>query len=106
MPDIPGDCLNPGGVTYDMMYSDAPTAFVRWGLAHGASRALDGLGMLVEQGPPSGPESGDSVAALAILGFLALGMWAAQDLLFPPRAVSVVPAWTCGVPSRIKETDW
>jgi shikimate dehydrogenase len=32
-----------------MFYAAQPTAFVRWGLAHGAKKALDGLGMLVEQ---------------------------------------------------------
>jgi shikimate dehydrogenase len=36
-----------------MMYASEPTAFVRWGLAHGAGRALDGLGMLVEQAAES-----------------------------------------------------
>ncbi len=53
VPPIPGDCLRPGGWTYDMMYSSEPTAFVRWGQAHGAARALDGLGMLVEQAAES-----------------------------------------------------
>ncbi len=37
-------------VCYDMMYDiEADTAFVAWALAHGAARAVDGLGMLVEQ---------------------------------------------------------
>jgi len=49
VPPIPDDCLASGGWTYDMMYSTAPTAFVKWGQAHGAAKALDGLGMLVEQ---------------------------------------------------------
>ena len=49
VPPIPGRALRPGGWTYDMMYGAAPTAFVRWGRAHGAGQALDGLGMLVEQ---------------------------------------------------------
>lgn len=53
VPPIPGDCLAPGGWTYDMMYASEPTAFVRWGLAHGAAKALDGLGMLVEQAAES-----------------------------------------------------
>ncbi|MEO5343279.1 MAG: shikimate dehydrogenase [Gammaproteobacteria bacterium SHHR-1] len=53
VPDIPQDCLQPGGVTYDMMYATEPTAFVRWGQTHGASKALDGLGMLVEQAAES-----------------------------------------------------
>jgi shikimate dehydrogenase len=49
VPAIPDDCLAPGGWTYDMMYGSAPTAFVLWGRARGAAKALDGLGMLVEQ---------------------------------------------------------
>ncbi len=53
IPPIPDDCLAEGGVSYDMMYSDQPTAFVRWGQAHGARLALDGLGMLVEQAAES-----------------------------------------------------
>ena len=53
VPEIPDNCLRPGGVAYDMMYSDKPTAFVRWSLEHGASKALDGLGMLVEQAAES-----------------------------------------------------
>jgi shikimate dehydrogenase len=53
IPPIPDDCLASGGWTYDMMYSTEPTAFVRWGKAHGAGKALDGLGMLVEQAAES-----------------------------------------------------
>ena len=53
VPAIPGDCLRPGGCTYDMMYASEPTAFVRWGREHGAAQALDGLGMLVEQAAES-----------------------------------------------------
>lgn len=49
VPPIPDDCLAEGGWTYDMMYANQPTAFVRWGQAHAAAQALDGLGMLVEQ---------------------------------------------------------
>jgi shikimate dehydrogenase len=36
-----------------MMYGSEPTAFVRWGQSHGAAKALDGLGMLVEQAAES-----------------------------------------------------
>jgi shikimate dehydrogenase len=36
-----------------MLYGDAQTAFQRWGAARGAARALDGLGMLVEQAAES-----------------------------------------------------
>lgn len=53
VPPIPDDCLASGGWTYDMMYSTEPTAFVRWGRAHDAGKALDGLGMLVEQAAES-----------------------------------------------------
>lgn len=48
-PAIPGMTLVPGGCCYDLMYAKEPTAFMRWGLEHGAARVLDGLGMLVEQ---------------------------------------------------------
>lgn len=53
VPEIPDDCLADGGWTYDMLYANEPTAFVQWGLSHGAARALDGLGMLVEQAAES-----------------------------------------------------
>ena len=53
VPNIPDDILQPGGWTYDMMYASEPTAFVIWGREHGASKALDGLGMLVEQAAES-----------------------------------------------------
>ena len=53
VPAIPDGILAVGGWTYDMMYGPEPTAFVRWGQAHGAARALDGLGMLVEQAAES-----------------------------------------------------
>ena len=53
VPGIPAGCLAPGGWTYDMLYADQPTPFCRWGLAQGAARALDGLGMLVEQAAES-----------------------------------------------------
>ncbi len=53
LPPIPDPLLATNGSSYDMMYSDQPTAFVRWGLEHGAKHALDGLGMLVEQAAES-----------------------------------------------------
>ncbi len=53
VPAIPDDCLADGGWTYDMMYGTEPTAFVKWGRAHHAGKALDGLGMLVEQAAES-----------------------------------------------------
>ncbi|MCG6896666.1 MAG: shikimate dehydrogenase [Thiocapsa sp.] len=53
VPAIPDDCLAPGGWTYDMLYGDTPTAFLLWGRDHGAARAIDGIGMLVEQAAES-----------------------------------------------------
>lgn len=54
VPDIPSNCLLPGGWVYDMMYdATKPTAFVQWGERQGAARVLDGLGMLVEQAAES-----------------------------------------------------
>jgi shikimate dehydrogenase len=53
VPAIPDDCLAPGGWTYDMLYGSDPTPFTRWAQARGAARALDGLGMLVEQAAES-----------------------------------------------------
>jgi len=53
VPDIPPDCLAKGGWIYDMMYGNEPTAFIHWGQRVGAAKALDGLGMLVEQAAES-----------------------------------------------------
>jgi shikimate dehydrogenase len=53
VPAIPDSCLRPNGWTYDMLYADVPTAFCRWGRSRGAARAIDGLGMLVEQAAES-----------------------------------------------------
>jgi shikimate dehydrogenase len=49
VPPLPDGILAGGGWTYDMMYASEPTAFVRWGRRQRAVKALDGLGMLVEQ---------------------------------------------------------
>ncbi|MCF7992496.1 MAG: shikimate dehydrogenase [Thiohalocapsa sp.] len=53
VPDIPDDCLADDGWAYDMLYADSTTPFCRWAVEHGAARALDGLGMLVEQAAES-----------------------------------------------------
>lgn len=54
VPPIPVLCVQAGHtLCYDMMYSKEPTAFNRWALECGAARALDGLGMLVEQAAES-----------------------------------------------------
>jgi len=53
VPDIPDELLEKEGWCYDMMYGDKPTAFMHWGLAQGAVKVIDGLGMLVEQAAES-----------------------------------------------------
>ncbi|MDD3447634.1 MAG: shikimate dehydrogenase [Gammaproteobacteria bacterium] len=53
VPPLPGHCLAPGAWCYDLMYAAEPTAFLTWAEAHGAERAIDGLGMLVEQAAES-----------------------------------------------------
>ncbi|MDQ7074268.1 MAG: shikimate dehydrogenase [Gammaproteobacteria bacterium] len=49
LPPLPERILITKGSAYDMMYSQTPTAFVQWAWQHGAAKAVDGLGMLVEQ---------------------------------------------------------
>ena len=54
VPPIPETCLAEQGSCYDMMYSaNEDTAFVVWAKQHHAKKALDGLGMLVEQAAES-----------------------------------------------------
>jgi shikimate dehydrogenase len=53
VPKISSACVNQHTICYDMMYGAKPTAFSRWAVAAGCSRALDGLGMLVEQAAKS-----------------------------------------------------
>ncbi len=53
VPQLPDNILKGGGWVYDMMYGNQPTAFVLWGEGQGAVKALDGLGMLVEQAAES-----------------------------------------------------
>jgi shikimate dehydrogenase len=49
LPPLPERLLANQGSCYDLAYGNEPTAFVRWGIAQGAQKSLDGLGMLVEQ---------------------------------------------------------
>jgi shikimate dehydrogenase len=53
VPPLPENLFAPGALAYDLMYSNAPTAFLRWAGAHGAGKLADGLGMLVEQAAES-----------------------------------------------------
>lgn len=53
IPPLPEKFLNDNTCCYDMMYSVSDTPFVSWAKAHGAYKALDGLGMLVEQAAES-----------------------------------------------------
>lgn len=49
LPPLDDKLLAENGCCYDLAYGNEPTAFVEWGVAHGAEKSLDGLGMLVEQ---------------------------------------------------------
>ena len=53
VPPLPDDLLYEGASCYDMMYSNQATVFQAWAREHGAVKALDGLGMLVEQAAES-----------------------------------------------------
>ena len=71
VPPLPPGVLRQGGWCYDLMYANQPTAFMQWGSEHGADRAVDGLGMLVEQAAESfylwrgiRPETAPVIAAL------------------------------------------
>lgn len=53
LPPLPTNALTDEGCCYDMMYSAAPTPFMRWGAENAAWAVSDGLGMLVEQAAES-----------------------------------------------------
>ncbi len=49
VPRLPPDLFAPGALAYDLNYGKAAQPFLDWAQAQGAARAVDGLGMLVEQ---------------------------------------------------------
>lgn len=49
LPPIPESCIGQSSSVYDMMYSKELTPFLSWAQTLGASKVIDGLGMLVEQ---------------------------------------------------------
>ena len=52
VPPLPHGVFAPGAFAYDMMYGKGAaegTPFLAWARSHGAARAADGLGMLIEQ---------------------------------------------------------
>lgn len=53
LPPLPDTLLARGALAYDMMYADKPTPFMEWAVLHAAGKAVDGIGMLVEQGAES-----------------------------------------------------
>jgi shikimate dehydrogenase len=53
MPPIPDGAIAAQTVCYDLAYGRSATAFVRWARSKGCGRAIQGLGMLVEQAAES-----------------------------------------------------
>ncbi|MBV8341779.1 MAG: shikimate dehydrogenase [Gammaproteobacteria bacterium] len=53
IPQIPRRAIAAHTVCYDLAYGRSATAFVKWAQALGCARALQGLGMLVEQAAES-----------------------------------------------------
>ena len=49
LPPIPPILINDGVVCYDMVYGKADTPFIQWAKEQGATKTIDGLGMLVGQ---------------------------------------------------------
>ena len=51
--DLPGGLFAPRGDAVDLSYGEAAIGFLSWARASGADKAIDGLGMLVEQAAES-----------------------------------------------------
>jgi shikimate dehydrogenase len=52
-PPFPPSLVGPDSFCYDLVYGSSDTPFVAWAKAHGAARAAQGWGMLVEQAAES-----------------------------------------------------
>ena len=52
-PPFPASLVGPQSFCYDLVYGSADTPFVAWAKSHGAERAVQGWGMLVEQAAES-----------------------------------------------------
>jgi shikimate dehydrogenase len=52
-PPFPPSLVGPKSFCYDLVYGSSDTPFVAWAKAHGAARAAQGWGMLVEQAAES-----------------------------------------------------
>jgi len=71
IPPIPEGAIGPRTVCYDLAYGRSAMAFVRWAQESGCARAVQGLGMLVEQAAESfrlwrgvRPQTAQLIAAL------------------------------------------
>lgn len=53
MPPVPQSAVGPQTICYDLAYGKAATPFVKWSQAAGCARAMQGIGMLVEQAAES-----------------------------------------------------
>jgi shikimate dehydrogenase len=53
LPPLPPGIVTAQSICYDMAYGRDETPFVHWALQRGVARAVDGLGMLVEQAAES-----------------------------------------------------
>jgi shikimate dehydrogenase len=71
LPALPDGCLASQGWVYDLVYGEGARSFLDWGRGQGATLAIDGLGMLVEQAAEAfflwrgvRPDTADVIAAL------------------------------------------